>query len=879
MKGRGFVLTVDAIIAMMFVLAIFIALSAYRFTNTTETTTSAFINLHHISEDVLDVLNKQGVLDQIGEEWTVGNESGAANLSGQYLDEIIPPNMGYRLLFDDQTVTENTRVSEDDAIAKTHSMRLLAGYEKNKTTIGSVARTFLTGITEKTNSVYAYFGGFVGQGDITKYLRVPNGVTIVSAYMEMDAGSSFDMYVNGQGCNNPHNPSGGYLSADIKEDISNCGFTTGTNTIGIEFGGGPSEEQFIGGGFIRVTYNTSIMNETGLTGSDTYEFPGIEGFINYYSSFYIPGTLNSMGIHLEFDNNYTTFLRIGDVLIYNSSGSSNPQVVDLDDSYLQGKLNYNSLSGKTVPLRLGTVPFTQIGEVGNADVILITDLSGSMMWRIGYPSGDGVVRNCSNGLLLANNTRRISLAKCLDKDFVNIILNGTGNRVGLVGFNDDADRRHDLSTDINSLTSHINNYPNNPSGGTCICCAINRAYDMLNSQSQPGRDRYIIVMSDGITGYCCGTSGWWWWASCDSQGTSTSGRYNDCGGNPSDCTGNQCNGAIANAIWSAQRVHDNLGATINSVGFGPVADCYNGNYTLQQIAVAGNGSYCASTNATELQDCYVRLASQIVQMSNRSQVVNLTGNVTPSTLYPTSYITYNYSPIVPSLGYGEIALTYDTNRFNDNITCLGTFFIPSDVGVIDGKATSYSSEHWTHYLHIYNSQGTRVSYRLSDYGDEYFILGDPYIVQIRPDYVESGENNTIRLTTGDEGDNETGCSLDNRAILTIKMSGSTSYGGVFPKSEGCNWDIEFEDGSTSYGPIPSSYTGSSECSYTLGNISQPTQDAANDAIYRLLLRLDLDDDGQIDIKFDPNQVDFDLSQVGGVRSLWGPAQLKLVVWI
>jgi len=875
---RGFGFTVDAIIALSFMVIIFAALVHMRFTES-GASTSSFLNLHYISEDAMRTMNQRGLLDTLGDEWTTGNQSNASIMAAAELEAILPDNLGYALLFNDDIVAEGGR-PEDEAIAKTHANRLLVGYAENATVEGAVARSFLSGISGKTSSAYAYFGGFVGQGNITRYLYVPEGVGINSAYMEMDAGSSFNMFVNGVGCNNPHSPGAGYLSADIQEDISGCAFTTGGNTINIEFTGGNIEEQFIGGGFIRVTYTSDYFNETGgPDGSDRYEFPGIDGFINHYSSFYVPGGLESMDIHLEFDNEYTTFLRVGDTLVFNSSGSPATQVIDLDDSYLQGKLDYASLSGETIPLRLGTADISEVIEEGVADVILITDLSGSMQWRVGYLDGDGVARDCDDPDLFDSDTRRVSLAKCLDQQFVDIILSGSGNRVGLVGFDDDADLYHALSNDSSSLLEHIDDYPDSPNGGTCICCAINRAYSMLEAQSSPGRYRYIIVMSDGITSYCCGYDGWWLWRTCDSEGTSTSGQYQDCGGGSSDCTGSQCNGAISNAIWSGERTHDDLNVTINSVGFGPVADCENGNYTLREIAEAGNGTYCASTNASELEDCYVRFATEIVEAALRSQILSFTGDVTPSRLYPSSYLDYTYAPIVSPLEYGEILLSYDTPRFDDNVTCKGNFFIPENAEAVDAKVTSYSSEHWTHHLQISNSGGTQVLYDLGDYGIEYYELGDPFTVQVLPSSIRSGEDNTVRISTGDAPSNDTGCSKDNRAILMIKLQGSSRYGDVFAKEEGCNWFIVFEDGTNISVAIPADYDDGDQCAYSPGNITYDEGDAIDDAVYRMLANLDTDEDGRVDIKFDAQQVNVESSSSLGIRSLWGPAKIRLVVWM
>lgn len=1034
MNRKGFGLTLDAIIAILFIMAISLAISAYRFTQTTETSRSAFLNLHYVSEDVLDVMNKEGVLDQIGEYWVSGNTTNASGLAEEYLDTLVPQNMGYRLMFDNSTVAENNRVAEIGSIAETHSVRLLAGYTENQSVFGSSARAFLTDISGKSSSAYAYFGGFEGQGNLTEYVHVPTGVTITGAYMEMDAGSSFNMYVNGKGnpCNNPHAAGGSYLEADIQEDISSCGFDPGQNTVEIEFTGPDIEDQYIGGGFIRVDYNTTQLAEGEETGEGEYEFPGIDGFINHYDSFYIPGDVEQMAIHLEFGNNYTTFLRIGDTLVYNSTGSPNTQIVDLNNNYLNGKLNYNTLGGATVPIRLGTTNISSIVQEGNADVILITDLSGSMRWRIGDETEiNGVIRACNDSNLFNSTTRRASLAKCLDKDFVEIIMNGTGNRVGLVGFTDDADDSDynlDLTTDRDAVTDKIDDYPSGTSGGTCICCAINKAYEMLEDEVQvvidagsswksksynpcgdscnpttlgsscvpsPGdwkatgfddgswgsttlptennnqarayyyrkhftissealnngtlyvrnrrgvecylngnligtdtscrsgsywdhewsvpavyfndagvdnvvacrlrsgsgssrrgiefdaqltlpssKNNYIIVMSDGITAYCCDEDDW----HCDEEGTDTEGQYSDCGGNQDDCEGGQCDGAISNAIWSAERAHtdSNVHAKINAVGFGPVADCENGNYTLHQIAEEGDGAYCASTNASELQDCYVQYAQWIVEGSIRSQIVNLSESFTPSILYPSSYISYTYTPISAPLEYGEILMSYDTPRFNNNATCQGMFYIPASARVVDTKATSYSSEHWTHYLH---TEPSSYSWYLSDYGSSYFSLGDPYIISIPANYVESGSNNTVTVTTGDSVDNGTGCSIDNRAIITIAISGSADYGNVLSTANGCNWNIEFEDDSTLEGPIPSDYGGALECSYTGSNVTSGYTDALADAVYRLLQGMDVDGNGKVDITFDMDQIDMDFSRVGGIRSLWGPAQLKLIVWI
>ena len=109
--------------------------------------------------------------------------------------------------------------------------------------------------------------------------------------------------------------------------------------------------------------------------------------------------------------------------------------VEINNTQLSALLDYNDLNKKTVPLRLavGQPPGGE-GEGGAADIILITDLSSSMEWKLDIDNEDGVGRGCTDPGINDSTTKRISLAKCLDKDFVNSILSNPNNRVGLAAF-------------------------------------------------------------------------------------------------------------------------------------------------------------------------------------------------------------------------------------------------------------------------------------------------------------------------------------------------------------------------------------------------------------------------------------------------------------
>jgi len=930
MRKKGYALITDALIALVFSLIIITVLFnlSQNISYLSKEEYNKFLSLHYWSEDALDVMNKQGILDDIGYNWALskGNRSSiywknATNISKKYLEKILPRNVGYKLLIEGQEICNSSwnpnRSNENTKEIETHADRLLVGYGANVTILGKTARAALTNIKEKITSEYAYFGGFVGQGNISRELFLPSDANVLSAYIEVNAGSDFDLFINGAFCKT-FSPTGEAMEANVKDNTGNI--TSCRNLINnrgsipnifeIRFRDNNISKQYIGGGFIEVTYNTTEMDTDVETGYMRFYFPKIHGIINYYSSLYVPGWVNTMDINVSFINNFTTFLTIGDKTVFRVNGSSSIQNVYNSSAQLidSGFFAQSELSEKTIPIRLGTegLQYVVTTTTGNADVVLITDVSGSMTQCVENNS------DCPHG------NQRIDLAKQLDKEFVDIILNTTGNRVALVSFNSGISNYTSLTNDIAYLNSTIDSYT--AGGGTCICCAENKAYEILQTESNSSRQKFVIMMTDGIPSHKCTSSG------C--AGTSSSSSFEgDCYGctyccpaNPNtgagcDCPTDQscgycgcywwgcgwqiwgcnsccqqscsCSCEIQNANFSSCRLHNDLNATVHSIGFGPVVNCPMGNWTLQAIANCGNGSYYGSQNATELFDIYKSIAESIVSSSYVSQTITVSGgtteNVTNSTLYgyPESYIEFRYIPYNVSQ-YGKISITKKSDRFNEPTRCIGNISIPENVTVSRLKITSYSGEHWTHYLNISNSINFDEPYKLWDYGIPYIYLGDPYIINIRHPWtvVNPGENNYIGIRTGDSPTNDTNCSADDRAIYTVRVSSILGYGDVFPVNEGCLWDIEFSNGNIVDDlPIPAYYNGAKECSYTSSNQSYDDSDAITDAVFRLLRELDIEDDGIVDIDFDPNAIKFETTTAGGVRSLWGPIKITLILWI
>jgi ribosomal protein S19 len=867
---RGFIFTIDAMIALGILVIIVITTSFVKFE--TILPEKEYEKLNYVADDTMDLLSylrveevqdkptirrlveegilterdlEKSVLDLIASFWYKGNETIAWNITEEVVGELLE-DFCFNLTVDTETIYSSCSTPANDTVVST---RIESGYEPGLPTYGYIARAYLTSIRGKKESAYVYFGGYVGEGNITRMIELPSFDRIVEAYMELGVNSNFTLYINGNysGFYANGTAGGGNMSADkwvVCNETFNpsycSNFTAGVNTIQFNFTGNRS---FIGGGYFKVVYDTSQLAPEEDVGTERYWFPGIHGFINLYSSFYVPGDLESMFIYLHYKNNYTTYLTIGNVTVFEEN-STEEQTVEITNSTLSSMLNYTGLSRKTIPIRFGTRAFAA-QMLGNADVILITDLSGSMDWRLDSEA-TGIERECDDPDLYDPSTKRISLAKCLDKEFIEIILNASGNRVGLVGFYGDADPpykgrtiTHNLSTDRTSLYDHVDNYF--IQDGTCICCGINRAYNILNEQSNASRRKFIVVMSDGIPTHQCGSMG-----VDECQGTRDGSPGNeglwlgsaaDCYGGADDCDTVDCLCAMENANWSSCRARQDLNATVYSIGFGPVATCWSANWTLRAIADCGDGSYYASSNATELKEIYRTIAQRIAEVSYAAQMVEIRGDVAlDSILYPDSFIEFNFTPTMIPSEYGEISLTKETERFGGDVDVPykeSWFNVSEDVRVVEARVTSYSSQYWTDRLRINSSatgNWTRV-YWLGDYGSDYQTLGDPYIAQIPANLIGVG-NNSIRIGTGISPENATGGSPDDRVIYTIRFEGSVGYGNVFNSS----------------------------------------QDAVNDAVNRLLEKVSSFVDVGIENIVTQNET------VGGIRWLWGPSLLKIIVW-
>ncbi len=434
------------------------------------------------------------VMEAVGELWAAGNESLARNLSQAVFAEVLPARFGAAVAVEGETVYNSSEPDPERFLAA--SRRFVSGVNKSAPATGCIARAMVSNIAGKNEHEYAFFGGFTGQGNVTVFLEgFPENASFKAIELEANAASDFRLYVNGFDCGLFSAGTGNYSVSSWEVTDSDCLDaldSSGGNYLDFNFTGDELSEKFFGGGFVDVVYEVDELVPPVRDTQRVY-LQGIDGLPNYYSSFFVPGSLESINASLHFYNNYTSYFRVGNTTLMHDNGSDEAQTVFIPNSEFASFFSFDELSGETVPIRF-EVFANATGETGHADIVLITDVSGSMRWRMDS-GNNGAQRACSDSELYDDDSERLSVAKCVDKDFIQAILEGVGNQVALVSFSSSVVNYTNFTNNSGYLNDTIDDYYAN--GGTCIACAINQARELL-ANSGPNRTRYVIVMSDGV---------------------------------------------------------------------------------------------------------------------------------------------------------------------------------------------------------------------------------------------------------------------------------------------------------------------------------------------------------------------------------------------
>lgn len=527
---RGFYFTIDALIAFAVVVGVILVSSSFYIHDTR-------LRDLDFAEDLMGVLNTLTVgdyndsytqqliatgvikdpdhtlLEQIGEFYALGNSTLAENLTKSILDPIMPAGFSYGL-WADNTVIHIVNYSAPRTEAS--YSKFVSGIEFGRPIQGFIASIFLTGIGSRRTSTFIYFGGFVGQGNLSRVFFVPENSTTINITIELDVSADFLLYINDVFAGDYEiDTSIGYLRPqkwEVSQEYIGA-VQSGENNLSLIFGEEEDDEEdvqphYVGGGYIKVTYATNSSEELGITytsnntATTRHYLEGIDGFIDLFSSFYIPGTLDSISIFLDYVSNYTIYMKIANSTVYRNSTKGAFQVTisnqTLATLVANASLSYNDLSLTTVPLRIGLEGV--VATVNDADMVLVTDVSGSMEWCTNqtqacctdsscYIGAPGC--SCGNGwcgywdghwqsTCAPGEEKRINAARNASEDFIDDILSNTGTQIGLVSYATSTGSTLNLTANSTPLKNELATYDAN--GGTCICCGINSAVSMLTSE-------------------------------------------------------------------------------------------------------------------------------------------------------------------------------------------------------------------------------------------------------------------------------------------------------------------------------------------------------------------------------------------------------------
>jgi len=449
------------------------------------------------------------IIIQIGTYWalntTEGNEL-AQNLTAYFLTDLLANYTGMEInLSSEDNVTKkvvSTIIYQKNGTKNENLIaadRMVTGVLQGAALTGSTSSAYLRKITDKRTKSFSYFGGFVGQGNITTFIDVPSDVTsedITAMALEADLEGNFSLLINEALCMSMV-PTTANMTPDYWDTtVCNASIVSGRNNISLVF-----ENQnfaYVAGGYFRIDYKTDEVQPSFSLTNKTQYLPEIKGVVNLFDSFYIPGNLTSLKVYLHYVANHsieafnnTFYMTIGNTTVYVDTDSTTEQSITLDNLLLQEKLNYSELYLQTVPIRMGFENISYQSQlIGNSKVMLVTDVSGSMNWKmIGSDWDNGVKRNCTNSNLNDSDTQRLSVAKCLDRQFAEDVLNISGNQLGLISYEDATESSNTVSPTTNITRIHNTIGLGNPEsgyiaeGGTCICCGINSAVTQLTNGS------------------------------------------------------------------------------------------------------------------------------------------------------------------------------------------------------------------------------------------------------------------------------------------------------------------------------------------------------------------------------------------------------------
>lgn len=767
-------------------------------------------------------LNKS-VLEQIGEFYISADPTKklfARELASEVLLTInINENIG--IWYEDELLASRNKTSFEDAKNINVERQIISGIKEGNATTGFSARAFLT---NSVQTKYYYFGGYVGEGNISMLVEYNGSLTNVS--LEIAANKDFKICIKDNECEGSFEPVGDEFEPKIfplGTYISR--FDPGVNEFKIVPADGLGNFH-IAGGYLKLTYEDGVQYEA----PERDYFPGVEGIINIYDGFYVPGILTNLEVHLRArvdDPVKRMYMTFGDLLIFNRSTGGSTIDIDYDNDDISaifsaaGK-DYSDYSEKTIPVRVAVEGVDYVETEVDAEIFSDVMLSGSINSVNVKAKVDGI------------DYVKDAAVRAANKKLVDILLELTGVYVGLVPTQDGEvveDGYHELSQDRDSLKNKIDNWPDG-GGNKDICAAIQRSVDEFNSSSD---FKAIILTFFDSSNHCIE------WPDCEAAA------------NKDDCIKNKvCEIAVEKNI-TFYTVEMNLGdstpAEITRAAIIEMADCSGGKYVKADDLDDG------------LMEAYNNIITEIISLIYEMQIIDVIESAdADSYLSPESYIEFNYVKEKPP--YGIVII--EEIGFSDPY--YGSLDIPIDSSILETKVISYSGPRWTKEVSIENSTDTIVIYNLSEYGSSFIQLGDPYAINIPNSAVDIDETNIITLKTGLFSTDTLPGSLFNKIIYTV-LKNMVSYSAISEYAEGCKWEVEFEDSDLLTLEIPPGATD--PCNYRSDDYGFPGgNDALKTAVYNLFRKLDLDNNGKLDIKFTEQNLEVSSAEIIGIPFPW-----------
>ncbi|MGM5488010.1 MAG: hypothetical protein ACQESG_03620 [Nanobdellota archaeon] len=486
-----------------------------------------FITLLRNNGNITDADMNNSVLEQAQIFWAEGKN----NLSTRLLNETLPGSLKGKYRFGFFAGDNDMLLNDSKGILGGLSSykKFVSGIQEGKKTHQFLTKVSFTQIESKQTRVFHYFGGFVGQGNVTANMTLNKleGANVTELELDLDIPSEFKLYINGNlvGTFTPSQPVRRADTFKINDSAKLQNFQTGDNLIKFNFPG-QLNESYIGGGYIKVTYETKNKSDEVLRYKNSSVFKrlrltGIDGAINLYDSFYIPGKVNSMKAVINYiaehnvsnSSDTSLFINFGNTTVYRSDNFSlgKKQVVLNYSNLSSYGINRSFLSRKTVPFRIGysniNYTISQPNVTGAGDAIVVTDRSGSMNERLSggytYKYADISYKDCIESRLNDPDASRIYLARCVDKEFSTNMLKSGYNRVGLTSYESNLiTPSHSLSTNYSSIKGTVEGY--DAGGGTCTSCGVWEALQLLVNSNNHVRT-YLISTQDDWLYYTNGT--------------------------------------------------------------------------------------------------------------------------------------------------------------------------------------------------------------------------------------------------------------------------------------------------------------------------------------------------------------------------------------